>query len=98
MALTREEVEHIAELAKISLTNEEVELFREQLGEILEFGARLERLDTNAISPTATVIPLCNVMRADQVEPSLPQEDALANAPAQADGYFQVEAILEEPE
>ena len=98
MALTNEEVEHIAELAKLGLTRQEVALFREQLGDILEFARRLEELDTTAISPTATVLPLCNVMRADQPQPSLPQQEALENAPSETEGYFRVEAILEESE
>lgn len=96
MVLTREEVQHVAELAKLGLTEEETETYREQLSAILEYAAILERLDTDAIPPTASVLPLTNVMRADKPAPSLPQADALANAPSATEGYFQVKAILEE--
>lgn len=95
MALTREQVKHVADLAKLGLTEEETETYREQLSTILDYFVMLQRLDTDAIPPTATVLPLRNIMREDRPGPSLPHEDALANAPAAADGYFQVKAILE---
>jgi aspartyl-tRNA(Asn)/glutamyl-tRNA(Gln) amidotransferase subunit C len=95
MLLTRDQVEHVANLAKLGLTEEEIELYRKQLSAILEYAAILQQLDTEAIPPTATVLPLCNVMRADVPAASLSQEDALANAPAVAAGHFQVRAILE---
>lgn len=94
--LTRDQVEHVADLAKLGLSEEEIELYRRQLSAILEYAAILQQLDTKDIPPTATVLPLRNVMRADEPAVSLPQEDALANAPAAADGYFRVKAILEE--
>jgi len=93
--LSRAEVEHIAELAKLSLTEEEKEKFREQLSAILEYAEILQRLDTEAIPPTATVLPLRNVMVADEVKPSFPREDILANAPQAENGCFKVRAILE---
>jgi aspartyl-tRNA(Asn)/glutamyl-tRNA(Gln) amidotransferase subunit C len=96
MLLTRDQVEHVADLAKLGLSEEEIELFRGQLSAILEYAAILQRLDTDAIPPAATVLPLLNVMRADEPAASLSQEDALANAPAVADGYFRVRAILDE--
>ncbi|MCD6553317.1 MAG: Asp-tRNA(Asn)/Glu-tRNA(Gln) amidotransferase subunit GatC [Anaerolineae bacterium] len=95
MKLSREEVEHIAELAKVGLTDEEKTLFQEQLSAILEYAEMLQEIDTTAIPPTATVLPLRNVMRPDEVRPSLPREDVLANAPQSEDGYFRVKAILE---
>ena len=95
MALSREQVEHIADLAKLGLSEEETELFREQLSAILEYATILASLDTDAIPPTATVLPLSNVTRADAPGPSLSQADALANAPSATEGYFQVKAILE---
>ena len=98
MALTREQVEHVADLAKLGLTEKEIELYREQLSAILEYAAILKRLDTDAIPPTATVLPLRSVMRADEPAPSLPQADTLANAPSATEGYFQVKAILESPD
>lgn len=95
MALTLKDVEHIATLARLGLTAEEKERFREQLSTILEHFASLQQLDTSAIPPTATVLPLRNVMREDAVRPSLPPEDVLANAPDAAEGCFRVRAILE---
>ncbi len=95
MKLSRAKVEHIAELAKLGLTEEEKEKFREQLSAILEYAEVLQRLDTEAIPPTATVLPLRNVMRPDEVAPSFPQEDILASAPDAAEGCFRVRAILE---
>jgi aspartyl-tRNA(Asn)/glutamyl-tRNA(Gln) amidotransferase subunit C len=95
MALTGETVEHVAELAKLGLTEEEIETYREQLSAILEYAAILERLNTDAIPPTASVLPLSNVMRDDEPTSSLSQADALANAPAETEGWFQVKAILE---
>ncbi|HID64697.1 MAG TPA: Asp-tRNA(Asn)/Glu-tRNA(Gln) amidotransferase subunit GatC [Anaerolineae bacterium] len=93
--LSRAEVEHIAELAKLSLTEEEKEKFRKQLSAILEYADILQHLDTEAIPPTATVLPLRNVMVTDEVKPSFPREDILANTPQAENGYFKVRAILE---
>ena len=93
--LSHAEVEHIAELAKLSLTDEEKERFREQLSAILDYAEVLQRLDTEAIPPTATVLPLWNVMVADEVRPSFSREDVLANAPEAEDGCFKVRVILE---
>ena len=95
MRLSVAEVEHVAQLAQLALSDQEKELFREQLSSILEHAARLQELDTAQIPPTATVLPLENVMREDQVEPSLSLEDALANAPAVADECFRVPVVLE---
>jgi aspartyl-tRNA(Asn)/glutamyl-tRNA(Gln) amidotransferase subunit C len=95
MKLSRAEVEHIAELAKLELTEEEKIKFCEQLSAILEYAEMLQQLDTEAIPPTATVLPLQNVMRLDEVAPSFSQEDILANAPDTAEGCFRVRAILE---
>ncbi len=93
--LSHVEVEHIAELAKLGLTDGEKEKFREQLSAVLEYAEILQRLDTEAIPPTATVLPQRNVMAADEVRPSFPREDILANAPQTEDGCFKVQAILE---
>ncbi len=93
--LSLAEVEHVAQLANLALTDEEQELFREQLSSILEYASRLQQVDTDAIPPTSTVLPVENVMRSDTVQPSLPQEDVLANAPATEDGCFRVPVVLE---
>ncbi len=98
MPLTRSQVEHIAELAKLELTEDELERMTRQLSTILDHAARLQELDTDAIPPTASVVPLHSVMRDDQVTPSLPRDDALANAPDKDDRneFFRVKAILKE--
>lgn len=95
MALTLAQVEHVANLARLGLTPEEKEQYREQLSAILEYAAMLNELDTAAIPPTASVLPLRNVMAPDEPEPPMPREDALANAPRQEAGQFRVKAILE---
>jgi aspartyl-tRNA(Asn)/glutamyl-tRNA(Gln) amidotransferase subunit C len=95
MPLSLVEVEHVAELARLSLTAEEKALFREQLSAILDYAAVLQDVDTSAIPPTATVLPLQNVMRDDVARPSLPQADVLANAPDARDGFFAVRQILQ---
>lgn len=94
MPLTLEDVEHIADLARLALTAEEKERFRQQLSTILDHFASLQQLDTSDIPPTATVLALRNVMREDEARPSLPREDVLANAPDVAEGCFRVRAIL----
>ncbi|MFN2186899.1 MAG: Asp-tRNA(Asn)/Glu-tRNA(Gln) amidotransferase subunit GatC [Anaerolineae bacterium] len=95
MRLSLAQVEHVAQLAQLTLSDQEKELFCEQLSSILEYAQRLQELDTSAIPPTATVLPLENVMRDDQIRPSLPLEDALANAPDTENNYFRVPVILE---
>ncbi len=97
MSLTREQVIHIAELAKLALSEQELDRMTVQLSQILEAAARLNDLDTSAIPPTASVLPLENVWREDVVKPSLPREEALANAP-ETDSrreFFKVKPILE---
>jgi aspartyl-tRNA(Asn)/glutamyl-tRNA(Gln) amidotransferase subunit C len=95
MRLSLAQVEHVAQLAQLTLSDQEKELFCEQLSSILEYAQRLQELDTSVIPPTATVLPLENVMRDDQIRPSLPLEDALANAPDTENNYFRVPVILE---
>ena len=84
MSLSTADVEHIAELAKLALTSDEIEHYRQQLSDILEHFETLKQVDTSTVPPTASVLPLRTVMREDAVRPSLPTEDALANAPDQA--------------
>ncbi len=98
MSLTRAQVQHIAELAKLKLTDDEIAKMTEQLSAILDYAERLQQLDTDAISPTASVVPLHNVMREDAVEPSLPREQVIANAPDKDDRgeFFRVRAIMKE--
>jgi aspartyl-tRNA(Asn)/glutamyl-tRNA(Gln) amidotransferase subunit C len=94
--LSREEVLHIARLARLAVTDEEVEKFRIQLSDILEHFEELKKLDTTQIQPTAQSIPLENVMRDDVITPSYLPEDILANAPHREDNSFRVRAVLEE--
>jgi len=96
MALTRDQVIHVAELAKLKLSEGEIDLFQRQLSAVLDDAARLDELDTDQIPPTAAVLPLHNVMRADQRRPSWPRDEMLANAPAQEDGYVKVKVVLEQ--
>ena len=94
MALSIADVEHVAALARLGLTEDEKERLRVQLSSILEHIAVMERLDTSAIPPTAQVIALSNVLREDVVRPGLSQEQALANAPRERDGFFEVHTPL----
>ncbi|MGQ9850338.1 MAG: Asp-tRNA(Asn)/Glu-tRNA(Gln) amidotransferase subunit GatC [Aggregatilineaceae bacterium] len=95
MKLDRAMVEHIAELAKLQLTEEEIDRYAEQLSDILAYAEKLQALDTEAIPPTASVLPLRNVLRPDEVAPSLPRDEVLANAADTAEGQFRVDAILD---
>lgn len=94
--IDRKDVEHVARLARLALTEEEKELFQKQLGAILEHAQALAEVDTEGVEPTAYAIYLTNVLRADAVRPSMPREKVLANAPKATDGYFHVPRILEE--
>jgi aspartyl-tRNA(Asn)/glutamyl-tRNA(Gln) amidotransferase subunit C len=96
MSISRKEVEHVAYLARIGLSEEEKVRFQEQLSGILEHVAVINQLDTEAIPPTAQVIPLQNIMRMDVVLPSFPQEAILANAPRAESGHFKIPPVLEE--
>lgn len=94
MRLTLADVEHVAALARLGLTTDEKERMQDQLSSILEHINALDELDTSAISPTAQVITLSNVMREDEVRPSLSREHVLLNAPRQTDGFFEVHTPL----
>ena len=95
MKLSREEVEHIALLARLGLSEADVEKFREQLSHILENFTALQQVDTTDVPPTSHALALQNVIRSDQVGTSLPQAEVLANAPRQEEGCFRVKAVLE---
>jgi aspartyl-tRNA(Asn)/glutamyl-tRNA(Gln) amidotransferase subunit C len=96
MALTTKEVEHVARLARLRLSPEEIETLRAQLSNILDYIDMLKEVDVAGVPPTAQVTDLLNILREDEVRPSLPPEDVLANAPDQQDGMFRVKAIFEE--
>jgi aspartyl-tRNA(Asn)/glutamyl-tRNA(Gln) amidotransferase subunit C len=95
MKLTREQVRHVAELAKLKLTDAEADLFQGQLSAILDYAARLDELDTDAIPPTAAVLPVQNVMRPDVQRASFPRDVMLENAPDVEDGFVRVKAVLD---
>lgn len=95
MTLSLEQVEHIAELAKLALSDEEKALYREQLSSILDYAERIQQIDTDDISPTATVLPVHTVLREDVSRPGMPREELLENAAEQEDGMYRVDTILE---
>lgn len=96
MDISHKEVEHVAKLARLEVSEEEKVIFARQLSAILSYMDQLKELDTTGVEPTATVLPAANVFREDEVRPSLPREQALANAPEQVDGFFRVPKILED--
>ncbi len=95
MKLSREDVFHIALLARLGLTEAEVDKLREQLSVILENFEVLQQVDTTDVPPTAQSVPLQNVVKDDEVAPSLPQGQVLANAPRKEGEFFRVRAVLE---
>jgi aspartyl-tRNA(Asn)/glutamyl-tRNA(Gln) amidotransferase subunit C len=94
--LTNADVEHVARLARLALEPEEVERFTEQLGVILEHAADVEALELDDVPPTAHPLPLVNVLREDEVRPSVDRDEVLAQAPAAEDGRFRVPRIMGE--
>ena len=95
MKVSREEVLHIARLARVALTEEEITTYSEQLSALLENFEILQQVNTDDVPPTAQSIELRSVMREDEVRPSLPPEDVLANAPNREGDSFRVKAVLE---
>lgn len=98
MTLTLEEVQHVAMLARLHLSDAELEKMREQLSKILEYIDMLSEVDVSEVAPTAQVSNLSNVMREDVAQPSMDRSDVLANAPDQQDGMFRVNAVFEDNE
>ena len=94
--LTRAEVEHVAVLARLGLTDDEVALYQRQLGSILEYVAQLAEVDVGTVPAGAALPPLENVMGDDEPRPSLDPGDVLANAPEHEAGHFRVPAVLDE--
>ena len=93
--LSKKEIEHIAMLARLSLTEEEKELFGTQLSSILDYMEKLNELDTEHIEPTSHVLSLSNILREDTPRDSIPREDALSNAPDRTDKFYRVPKIIE---
>ena len=96
MKLSREEVLHIAALAKVGVTDADVEKFKEQLSNILENFTALQKLDTSGVDPTAQSIALQNVIKNDDVITSMSKEDVLANAPQREGDFFKIKIVLED--
>ena len=96
MSIERSDVEHVAKLARLDLTDLEVDLYQQQLARILEHAGKVTGLDTTKVPPTSHPIELSNVFRPDEPIPSLDQSEALANAPVEESGHFRVPRIMEE--
>lgn len=94
MPLTSEEVLHVADLARLTLNPEEVDLFTRQLNDILNYVEKLQEVDTAGVSPLAHPVPIFNVFREDEVAPGLSRDEGLANAPAPEEGTFSVPRII----
>ena len=95
-SISPDDVAHVARLARLDLTDDELERFTGQLGAVLEHAADIAALDIADVPPTAHPLPLTNVLRADEPVPSLDRDEVLAQAPAVEDGRFQVPRILGE--
>ena len=96
MKLSREEVLHIALLARVGLTEAEVDRLSEQVSNILENFEALQQVDTSGVPPTSQSIAIQNVMRDDEVAPSLSPDEVLANAPRKEEEFFRVRPVLEQ--
>ena len=95
MSVSLDDVRKVAHLAKLELSEEEEARIAEDLGQMLDYVAALNELDTDNVLPTAHVLPISNVFREDTVMPSLPQAEALANAPSPGHGHFRVPKVIE---
>ena len=95
MKITCKDVADVALLSRLEFSESDLETFTGQMDAILQYAEVLNKLNVDGVEPTAHVLPLRNVMRADEAKPSLPRELALSNAPEQEDGYFKVPKIME---
>ena len=91
--ITIKEVEHVAKLARLELTEEEKVKFSKQLGDVLEYAQQMNEIDTEGVEPMSHAIPIVNVMREDEVVHELSREELMANAPLKEDGFFRVPKI-----
>ena len=94
--ISREDVQHVARLARLELSEPELVRMQDELSHILAYIDKLRSLDTTGVEPTSHAVPLINVMREDEPRPSLPRADMLANAPEAAGDFFRVPRIIEE--
>jgi aspartyl-tRNA(Asn)/glutamyl-tRNA(Gln) amidotransferase subunit C len=97
MGIDRDTVDHVARLARIDLSEEERDRMCVELAQILEHAERIQTLDLDAVAPTSHALALVNIARADEIRPSLTQEQALAGAPEAEEGRFRVPRLIEEP-
>lgn len=95
MSITKKDVLHVADLARLALTEKEIDLYTGQLQRILSYVEKLSELDTSGVTPTTSTVPPETAFREDLVTPSLAQEDALRNAPLSEKGCFKVPKIIE---
>lgn len=95
MILTREEVNHIADLARLNLTEEEKKQYQEQLSAILDYAASLQKIDTSGIPPTSSVLPPTSRLRTDAAGESLPVEETLSNSANKTENQFRVPPVFE---
>lgn len=95
MKITRDEVEHVAKLARLAITETEKEMYSQQLSNILTYIEKLKELDTSKVEPTSHVLPMKNIFREDEIRPSLPREEILKNAPDCTEEFFRVPKIIE---
>ncbi len=95
MAITREDVQHVAMLFRMGLSEEDIAKFQQQLSQIIDYFQVLQQVDTEGVPPTSHTLPLESVMRDDEPRPSYPTEDILSNAPLSEGGFLRVRAVLE---
>ncbi len=96
MALTRNDVEQIANLARLELTGTQTAMYQQQLSDILNYADMLDQLDLEGVEPTTQAVTMRNVLRADVVETTLTMDEVLANAPQKANNQFVIQAVLDE--
>lgn len=90
------DIDHVAKLANLTLFPAEKQIFEKQLSSVLAYISKLNEVDTKNVEPTGQITGLVNVIREDETAPSMPQEDALKNAPRTHNGFFEVDAIFED--
>ncbi|WP_086349036.1 Asp-tRNA(Asn)/Glu-tRNA(Gln) amidotransferase subunit GatC [Candidatus Enterococcus clewellii] len=98
MAISEEQVKHVAKLAKLSFSSEELTGFTDQLGKIIDMVELLEEVDTEGVPFTSNVVETINVMREDQAEPGMNRDELMKNVPESQDGYIKVPAIIDNGE
>lgn len=94
MKITKEEIAHVAKLARLNLDEESIELFTKQVGDVLTYVEKLNRLNTKGVSPTSHAISITNAFRKDEIRPSVSNEEALSNAPEAENGTFVVPKVI----